>query len=207
MNAPPSDVGRRRFSCPEAGGLPCFSGGAAAYFFFDGGSNALRGAGIGGSMPDSVRRPADVQRTRGDLRECVTADPRDRQARRSRGASGTVNTETTMQRPGIALARGVGSFQRRRPAADVVPDVPPSRRRPLSSRPRGLTGELFRASRSASASAVVSPAYPRAFRGFCMLNQNRNALFHSANEGTVSSFGAPGGRALPFRSSSLLASS
>lgn len=135
------------------------------------------------------------------------ADPRGRQARRSSGASGTVNTETTMQRPGIALARGVGSFQRRRPAADVVPDVPPSRRRPLSSRPRGLTGALFRASRSASASAVVSLAYPRAFRGFCMLNQNRNALFHAANEGTVSSFGAPGGRALPFRSSSLLASS
>ena len=41
-------------------------------FFFDGGSNALRGAGIGGSMPDSMRRPADVQRTRGDWRECVT---------------------------------------------------------------------------------------------------------------------------------------
>ncbi len=42
-------------------------------FFFDGGSNALRGAGIGGIMSARVRRSFEVRRSCGDLRDCATA--------------------------------------------------------------------------------------------------------------------------------------
>ena len=61
--------------------------------FFDGGSNALRGAGIGGVMSARVRHSC------GDLRDCAAAAPRARQALRTRGASGVFSAGTTRQMP------------------------------------------------------------------------------------------------------------
>lgn len=68
-------------------------------FFFDGGSNALRGAGIGGVMSARVRRSARVLRSCGDLRDCVTAAPGERQAMRTRGASGVFSAGKPKRTP------------------------------------------------------------------------------------------------------------
>lgn len=62
-------------------------------FFFDGGSNALRGAGIGGVMSARVRHSC------GDLRDCAAAAPRERQALRTRGSSGVFSAGKPKRTP------------------------------------------------------------------------------------------------------------